>query len=181
KGRLAEAPQRQSENAVFPVRSYLLPSASTSSITPLGSSTRKGPFLRTVIVTCAMKPPVKMNSFQTIVQEKKLPVLRLPPPVHPFKPQHLQPLIKSCFCPFPVRPPGCAEFRRITGRGHVDLVLRQAMAEDQQGAAGVEFGGHDQQSMRVDRLQATAHVFGFRVGRVANNRTNRDATSFTET
>src|ERR1019366_3120460 len=149
KGRLAEAPQRQSENAVFPVRSYLLPSASTSSITPLGSSTRKGPFLRTVIVTCAMKPPVRMNSFQTIVQEKKLPVLRLPPSVHPFEPQHLQPFIQSCFCPFPVRPPCFAKSHRIARRGYVDLVLRQAMAEDQQGAAGVGFGGHDQQSMGV--------------------------------
>src|ERR1019366_3092629 len=72
---LAEAPQRQRENAVLPVRSYWLPSASAISTTPLGSSTRKGPFLRTVIVTCAMEPPVEMNSFQTIAQEKKLPVL----------------------------------------------------------------------------------------------------------
>jgi hypothetical protein len=28
----------------------------------LGSSMRKGPFLRTVIVTCAMKPPNGMNN-----------------------------------------------------------------------------------------------------------------------
>src|ERR1700690_158667 len=57
KGLLAEAPQRQREKAVLPVRAYLLPSASTISITPLGSSMRNGPSLRTVIVTCGMKPP----------------------------------------------------------------------------------------------------------------------------
>src|ERR1700675_152570 len=72
KGLLAEAPQRQRENAVLPVRSYLLPSASTISITPLGSSMRKGPLLRTVIVTCAMKPPVKMSTVQTIAQSESL-------------------------------------------------------------------------------------------------------------
>src|SRR5258708_37266734 len=73
KGLLAEAPHGQRENAGLPVSSYLLPAASTISTTPLGSSTRKGPFLRTVIVTCDMEPPVKMTSFQTIAQEEKLP------------------------------------------------------------------------------------------------------------
>src|SRR5580765_694659 len=56
-GLVTDPPQRQRENAGLPVRSYLLPSASTSSIEPSGSSTRYGPFLRTVILTAAMWPP----------------------------------------------------------------------------------------------------------------------------
>src|ERR1700730_18418005 len=115
---------------------------------------RKGPFLRTVIVTCDMKPPVKMNSVQTIVQKKKLPVpstqypellillgtgywVLLPPPVHRFPPQRLRPLIKGCFCPFAMRPPGFAKLRGITSSGRAELVLRQTMAKDHQGAARV--------------------------------------------
>jgi hypothetical protein len=72
-GRFADAPQRQRENAVLPVKSYLLPSASTISTTPVGSSMRKGPFGRTVIVTWDMKSPVNEVSFQTIADKKKLP------------------------------------------------------------------------------------------------------------
>src|ERR1700722_3723522 len=40
KGLLIEPPQRQSENAGLPVRSYRVPLASTSSIEPSGASTR---------------------------------------------------------------------------------------------------------------------------------------------
>src|ERR1700733_12863321 len=62
KGRLADAPQRQRENAVLPVRSYLLPSPSTISITLFGSSMRSEPFFLTVIVTWDMKPPVNIQT-----------------------------------------------------------------------------------------------------------------------
>src|SRR5271167_38778 len=54
KGLFTEPPQRQRENAALPVRSYGLPSESTSSIVPSGASTRYGPFWRHVIFTCAM-------------------------------------------------------------------------------------------------------------------------------
>src|ERR1700674_5026042 len=57
-GLVTAPPQRQRENAGLPVRSYLLPSASTSSIEPSGASTRYGPFFFTVILTAAMDPPV---------------------------------------------------------------------------------------------------------------------------
>src|ERR1017187_8497031 len=53
-GLFTDPPQRHSENAVLPVKSYGLPSASTISIVPSGASTRNGPFLRTVIFTCAI-------------------------------------------------------------------------------------------------------------------------------
>src|ERR1035441_1464191 len=53
-GLFTDPPQRHSENAVLPVKSYGLPSASTNSIVPSGASTRNGPFLRTVIFTCAI-------------------------------------------------------------------------------------------------------------------------------
>src|SRR6185437_10332669 len=58
-GLVTDPPQRQRENAGLPVRSYLLPSASTSSIEPSGSSTRYGPFLRIVILT-GMRPPCSL-------------------------------------------------------------------------------------------------------------------------
>src|ERR1700730_391073 len=59
KGLFTDPPQRQSENAVLPVRSNLLPLASTRSIEPSGASTRYGPFGFTVILTSAMNsnPP----------------------------------------------------------------------------------------------------------------------------
>src|SRR5271157_3147408 len=53
-GLFTDPPQRHSEKATLPVKSYWLPSASTSSIAPSGASTRYGPFLRQVILTCAM-------------------------------------------------------------------------------------------------------------------------------
>src|SRR5580704_3061525 len=56
-GLFTDPPHRHRENAGLPVKSYLLPSASTSSIEPSGSSTRYGPFFLTVILTAAMKPP----------------------------------------------------------------------------------------------------------------------------
>src|SRR5258708_13655178 len=112
---------------------------------------RKGPFLRTVIVTCDMKPPVKMTSFQTIVQKK---TFSLPPPVHCSPPQHLHPFIKRDFCPFAVRPPGFAEFRLIASRGHVELVLRQSMAKDHQGAAAVIRGDALQPPIGAPRPQS---------------------------
>src|ERR1700722_1305648 len=56
-GLFTDPPHRHRENAGLPVKSYLLPSASTSSIEPSGSSTRYGPFFLTVIFTAAMKPP----------------------------------------------------------------------------------------------------------------------------
>src|SRR5208282_6377722 len=49
------------------------------------------------------------------------------------------------------------------------------MAKDQQGAAGVKFGGHDQHPMRAQRLQASAYVGGLSVGRQSNDRAYRDA------
>ena len=55
-GRVTDPPQRQRENAGFPVKSYLLPSASISSTEPSAASTRYGPFFLTVILTAAMKP-----------------------------------------------------------------------------------------------------------------------------
>src|ERR1700733_15846425 len=51
-----DAPQRHSEYAGFPVKSYLLPLASTSSTCPSGSSTRNGPFGRAVIFTDMIPP-----------------------------------------------------------------------------------------------------------------------------
>src|SRR5713226_62042 len=63
-----EPPQRQREKAVLPVRSYLLPSASTSSMEPSGASTRYGPFFLTVIFTTDMKPPLGMRG----AQDKKI-------------------------------------------------------------------------------------------------------------
>src|SRR5438105_2728803 len=58
KGLVTEPPQRHSEKAGFPVRSYSLPSASTSFTVP---STRYGPFLFTVILTSDMNPPVQTD------------------------------------------------------------------------------------------------------------------------
>src|ERR1700722_20846529 len=54
KGLLMEPPQRQSEKAGLPVRSYGVPFASTNSTEPSGASTRNGPLGRTVIFTCAI-------------------------------------------------------------------------------------------------------------------------------
>src|SRR5579863_6058044 len=59
-GLFTDPPQRQSENAGLPVRSYAVPLTSTSSIEPSGASTRYGPFGRTVILTVAMRPPIEM-------------------------------------------------------------------------------------------------------------------------
>src|SRR5947209_11912570 len=56
-GLFTDPPQRQSENAGLPVRSYLLPSASTSSTEPSAASTRYGPFFLTVILTAGICPP----------------------------------------------------------------------------------------------------------------------------
>src|SRR5271169_7268241 len=121
----------------------------------------------------------KMNCFQTIAQRKKSPVARnqwkrknarrtrslrrkpatgLSPSIHSFKPYNFQPLIKSGFRPFAVRPPGSAELRGIAGRRRAELILRQAMAEDHQGTAGVKFRGHNQHPMRTHRLHASAYV-----------------------
>src|SRR5205823_14878083 len=50
-GLFTDAPQRHSENAGLPVRSYSFPSASTS---VTGPSTRYGPFFLTVIFTSAI-------------------------------------------------------------------------------------------------------------------------------
>src|SRR6478672_5574080 len=66
-GFVTEAPQRQREKAGLPVRSYLLPSASTSSRAPSGASTRYGPFFLIVILTAAMSPPVKRLTREMVV------------------------------------------------------------------------------------------------------------------
>ena len=80
-GFVTDPPQRHRENAGLPVRSYLLPSASTSSMEPSGASTRYGPFFRIVILTAAMKPPSlgkKIAAFQdTLI--RRLPVRRRVP------------------------------------------------------------------------------------------------------
>src|ERR1700719_2777531 len=50
-GLLTDPPQRHKENAGLPVRSNLLPLASTKSTEPSGASTRYGPLGFTVIFT----------------------------------------------------------------------------------------------------------------------------------
>src|SRR6266436_9554561 len=94
----------------------------------------------------------------------------LPPLVHRLPPEHLRPLIKSDFRPFAVRPPVFAELHGIAGRSYVELVLRQAMAKDRQGAASVKVGGHDQHAMRSQRLQASPYVVGLSHGRESGDR-----------
>ena len=104
----------------------------------------------------------------------------LTPAVHRFPPQHFRPLVESDFRPFAVGPPGFAELRRIAGRGHAELVLRQAMAKNHQGAAGMIFGGHDQHAMCAQRLQASAYVVGLGVGRETDDRAYRNAVCFAQ-
>src|ERR1700678_3906997 len=88
----------------------------------------------------------------------------IPPPVNRLPPQHFHPLVQRGFCPLAVRPPGFAELRSIAGCRYAELVLRQAMAEDHEAAASMEFRSHNQHPMRVERLQASADVVDFCIG-----------------
>src|ERR1039458_6917886 len=63
KGLLTDPPQRQSENAVLPVRSYGVPFTSTNSMDPSGASTRNGPLGLTVIFTCAINAILQPYGF----------------------------------------------------------------------------------------------------------------------
>src|ERR1700686_178560 len=100
-----------------------------------------------------------MNSFQTISQPKKTLVARpsgpdrLSPAIRYLKPCHFYPFIKSGLRPVSIGPPLFAELEWTVGCGYMDLVLRQSMAENHQGTAGMKFRGYDQDAMRADRLQ----------------------------
>src|SRR6202451_309497 len=105
-----------------------------------------------------MKTPTLFVPPKASATDHSSPVTASPPPVDHFKPDQLRPLIESRFRPLPFGPPCLAEFQRITRRSHMNLVLRQAMSSNHQGATGVELRGYDQNGMNTQKLKGSAYI-----------------------
>jgi hypothetical protein len=125
-----------------------------------------------------------MNSFQTIAQPKKTLVARgfdpdrLSPAIRYLEPDHFYPFVKSGLRPFAIGPPLFAELEWTVGGGHVDLILRQAMAENHACAARMKFRGYDEDTMGSDRLQTAARIIDFREGGRSKDWANRHPIPF---
>src|SRR5271157_1223320 len=83
------------------------------------------------------------------------------PPVNSAPPQQAQPFVQAGFGPLPMLPPPGSELGIIVGRGGGEGLPANLMAENAEGAAGVEIGSDDQNPVTLFVGQAFFGVAGF--------------------